>query len=148
MSAKLSGENRLSKEYAVKCWMMMYVCRRDKASITMISLNNWFTVGPIFPVVPGRHHCWAVCFSWCALSLINPSLTTFWERIWVMSSKWEMTSGDLMQREMKKITYSNSAEQRGTFSSCKVRSAGSLGVLIEKLVAVLPANELGSLPLG
>lgn len=59
-----------------------------------------------------------------------------------------MTSGDLMQREMKKITYTNSAEQRGTFSSRKVRSAGSLGVLTEKLVAILPANELGSLPLG
>lgn len=40
MSAKLSGENRLSKEYAVKCWMKMYVCRRDKASITVISLED------------------------------------------------------------------------------------------------------------
>lgn len=34
------GKNGLNKKYAFEHWMEMYVCRRDKASITMVSLNN------------------------------------------------------------------------------------------------------------
>jgi len=40
MSGEVSGENRHSKEYAVEFWLKMYVCRRDKAGITMTSLKN------------------------------------------------------------------------------------------------------------
>lgn len=117
MSARLSGEKRLHKEYGVECWMKMYVCRRDKASIATISLNNWFTGTYLSLSYWKRPLLSSVLRLMYFKSNNPPPLTTFWERIWVMSSKWELTSGDLMQREMKKIICTDSAERGGTFNS-------------------------------
>lgn len=100
---------------AVECWIKRYVCRRGKADLTKISLNSRFTVEHIFSWITGRHDYWAVCFSWCTLNPIKKTHTTFWETIWAMNSKFDLTSADLMQRKMKKIIYTNSAG--GTFSS-------------------------------
>lgn len=72
--------------------------------------------GPFSFRITERHR--AVCFICYTLNPINPPCYNFlWENLRVMSRKWELNSGYLMQKEMKKVIYTNSGELRETFSS-------------------------------